>query len=104
MTTHSSIFACKIPGIEEPGNSLWGCRESDTTEQLNNNNYYHHAKISIITLTDNWGEYVHTNQQAAYRHHGMGKKHTEPDCTVHLYTRLLNCRAQRDVFMTPVYR
>ena len=54
MTIHSSIFACKIPGTEEPGNSLWGCNESDTTEQLHNN-YYHRAEISIITLPGNQG-------------------------------------------------
>ena len=31
MATHSSIFAWKIPWIEE-GYSAWGCKESDTTE------------------------------------------------------------------------
>ena len=33
MATHSSILAWKIPWIVEPGN-LWGCKESDMTEQL----------------------------------------------------------------------
>ena len=37
MATHSSILAWKIPWMEEPGRlhcSPWGCKESDTTEQL----------------------------------------------------------------------
>ena len=34
MATHSSTLAWKIPWMEE-GNSPWGCKESDTTEQLN---------------------------------------------------------------------
>ena len=35
MATHSSIFAWRIPWTEEPvGYSLWGRKESDTTEQL----------------------------------------------------------------------
>ena len=35
MATHSNILAWKIPWTEEPvGYSPWGCKESDTTEQL----------------------------------------------------------------------
>ena len=35
MATHSSILAWRIPWTEEPdGYSPWGCKESDTTEQL----------------------------------------------------------------------
>ena len=36
MATHSSSLAWKIPWMEEPGrlHSPWGCKESDTTEQL----------------------------------------------------------------------
>ena len=35
MVTHSSILAWRIPWTEEPGGpSLWGHKESDTTEQL----------------------------------------------------------------------
>ena len=35
MATHSSIHAWKIPWTEEPGGyNPWGCKESDTTEQL----------------------------------------------------------------------
>ena len=30
MATHSSIFALRIPRTQEP----WGCKESDTTEQM----------------------------------------------------------------------
>ena len=31
LATHSSILAWKISWTEEPGYSLWGCKESDTT-------------------------------------------------------------------------
>ena len=37
MATHSGILAWKTPWTEEPGGlhySPWGCKESDTTEQL----------------------------------------------------------------------
>ena len=35
MATHSSILAWRIPWTEDPGRySLWGCKESDTTEGL----------------------------------------------------------------------
>ena len=36
MVTHSSILAWRIPWMEEPDGlySSWGCKESDTTEQL----------------------------------------------------------------------
>ena len=37
MATHSSILAWEIPWTEEPaaGNSPWGHKQLDTTEQLN---------------------------------------------------------------------
>ena len=39
MATHTSILAWKIPRTESlVGCSLWGRKESDTTEQLNNGN------------------------------------------------------------------
>ena len=34
MATHSSILTWRIPWTEEPGDSTWGCKESDTTEWL----------------------------------------------------------------------
>ena len=34
IATHSSIPAWRIPWTEEPGDSTWGCKESDTTEWL----------------------------------------------------------------------
>ena len=36
MATHSSVLAWRIPRTEEAGGlySPWGCKESDTTEQL----------------------------------------------------------------------
>ena len=35
MAIHSSILAQRIPWTEEPGGlQSWGCKESDTTEQL----------------------------------------------------------------------
>ena len=38
MASHCSILAWRIPWTKEPGGlSLWGRKESDTTEQLNNN-------------------------------------------------------------------
>ena len=38
MATHSSILAWRIPWTEEPGgHTLWGYKESDTTE------HSHHA-------------------------------------------------------------
>ena len=42
MATHSSTLAWRIPWIEEPvGYSLWGRKESDTTERL-----HFHRKIN----------------------------------------------------------
>ena len=32
MAFNSSILAWKIPLTEKPGNSTWGCKESDFTE------------------------------------------------------------------------
>ena len=32
MATHSNMLAWRIPGIEEPGYSQWGHKESDMTE------------------------------------------------------------------------
>ena len=37
MATHPSILAWRIPWTEDPGgggDTPWGCKESDTTEQL----------------------------------------------------------------------
>ena len=35
IATHSSTLVSKIPWAEEPGSySPWGCKESDTAEQL----------------------------------------------------------------------
>ena len=47
MATHSSILACKIPWMEEPGRleSTWGHKESDTTERL------HFLKVLTLPLT-----------------------------------------------------
>ena len=37
IATHFSILAWRIPWAEELGRlQSWGCKESDTTEQLNN--------------------------------------------------------------------
>ena len=38
MATHSSNLTWKVPWTEEPGSlqsNPWGCKESDTAEQLN---------------------------------------------------------------------
>ena len=37
VATHSSILAWTVPWTEEPG-GLYGCRESDRTEQLTPSN------------------------------------------------------------------
>ena len=42
MATHSSILAWKIPRTEElAGYSLWGRKESDTTERLSTHTHTH---------------------------------------------------------------
>ena len=41
MATHSSILDWEIPWTEEPGGlQSWGCKESDTTEQISTYTYY----------------------------------------------------------------
>ena len=47
MATHSSILAREIPGTEEPGHSLWGCKELDTTDRLEQTNTHTHLIRSI---------------------------------------------------------
>jgi len=34
MATHCSILAWRTPSTEEPGDSPWGCKESNRIEQL----------------------------------------------------------------------
>ena len=34
MATHSSILAWRIPWTEASDSSSWGCKESDTTDEL----------------------------------------------------------------------
>ena len=47
MATHSSILAWEIPWTEEPGGlSPWGCKESDTTEQM---------KMKMLFIIVNFG-------------------------------------------------
>ena len=42
MATQSNILAWKIPWIEEAGGlDPWGCKESDTTEQLSTHTFMH---------------------------------------------------------------
>ena len=42
MATRSSILAWRIPWTEEPGGlRSWGCKESDSTYQLNNKIHLH---------------------------------------------------------------
>ena len=46
MATHSSALAWKIPWTEEPGRySPWGCKESDTKEQLS---FFKHSWIFVL--------------------------------------------------------
>ena len=47
MATHFSILAWKIPWTEELGGlSPWGCKESDTTEQM---------KMKMLFIIVNFG-------------------------------------------------
>ena len=48
MATHSRMLAWKIPWTEEPGGlySSWGCKESDTAEQLST----HKQGISTVPV------------------------------------------------------
>ena len=50
IETHSSILAWIIPWTEEPGRvyTLWGCRESDTTEHLT----HIHTNIQTIASSN----------------------------------------------------
>ena len=46
MATYSSILAWKIPWTEEPGrHSPWGCKESETTEQLH---FHFHFGLEVL--------------------------------------------------------
>ena len=45
ITTHSSIFAWRIPWTEEPGGLLWGCKES-LLKWLNIHTHIHTLDIS----------------------------------------------------------
>ena len=51
MATHSRILAWRIAWTEEPGGlySPWGCKESDTTEQLHF--YFEDRSTSTDVLT-----------------------------------------------------
>ena len=52
MATHSSVLAWKIPWKEEPGGySLWGHKESDTTEQLHIHLLQHSNKRALFSKT-----------------------------------------------------
>ena len=52
MATHFIILAWRIPWQKSlAGCSPWGCKESDTTEQLNNNIHTHHFFLPIIYFT-----------------------------------------------------
>ena len=46
MATHSSILAWRIPQM---GCSPWGCKESDTTEQLTHT-HWEFSKVSMLIL------------------------------------------------------
>ena len=41
MATHCILLAWRIPWTEDPGDSAWGCKESDTTERLSMHHYIH---------------------------------------------------------------
>ena len=53
MESHSRILAWEIPWTEEPGwLQSWGCKESDTTEQLNT--YTHRCHIFSHIMIIGW--------------------------------------------------
>ena len=48
MATHSGILGWRSPWMEEPGglqSSAWGCKESDTTEQLTHTHTHTHTHV-----------------------------------------------------------
>ena len=48
MATHCSILVWRIPWTEEPGGlQPWGCKESDTTEQLTHTQQCASVSISL---------------------------------------------------------
>ena len=54
MTIHSSILAWRITWTEEHGSyNLWGCKESDMTEQLTP--FLLHLAVPDFMLYNNWG-------------------------------------------------
>ena len=46
MATHSSSLAWKIPWMEEPGYSPWGCKELDMTERL----HFHFLSVELKSV------------------------------------------------------
>ena len=50
MTTHSTLLAWRIPWTEDPGNSAWGCKESDTTETKHAPLYTYDICVSYIVV------------------------------------------------------
>ena len=59
MATHSSILAWEIPWTEEP-DSLWGHKESDTTEQLTTH-LLSKAKTNPVLVYRNSPLYLHNH-------------------------------------------
>ena len=51
MATHSSSLAWEISWMEEPGGySPWGCKESDTTEQLTHTQTHTHTYTEAMNI------------------------------------------------------
>ena len=50
--TRSRILAWEIPWAMEPGGLHWGCKESDTNEQLNTDC----VKISVFFIFTPWSQ------------------------------------------------
>ena len=51
MASHSSILAGEIPGTEEPGHSLWGCKELDTTDRLEQHSTHEYTSFCVAIFS-----------------------------------------------------
>jgi len=49
IATHCGL-SWEIPGTEEPGYCPWGCKEQDTTWQLNSNEENNVGRVSLTSI------------------------------------------------------
>ena len=95
MVTHSSILAWRIPmdrGAWQanspwgflPGNSAWGCKESDMTEQLSTAHIRKLLNCRWIKCTNSKTKmlFIHIGRRRLYEEFNLGKE------TIHLWSSL----------------